>query len=94
LLGARLLLAAGTRLLGGAVLIAVAANVAIFLRLPRSLALAFMVAPWLAYAVALFSGVVSVHTINSYLPCFYPWALGITLIIGANTFRSRYAPAQ
>jgi hypothetical protein len=86
--GGRLVLAAGTRTLGVAVLVAVAANLAIFLRLPRSAALAFLVAPWIAYLIGIVSGIVSVHTINSYLPCFYPWALGITLILGAQALRA------
>jgi len=86
--GGRLLLTEGNRLLGLAVLVAVAANAAIFLRLPRRAALGFLVAPWLAYAIGIVSGIVSVHTVNSYLPCFYPWALGITLILGAQVVRA------
>lgn len=86
--GGRLLSTAGSRLLGLAVLFAVAANAAIFLRLPRAAALAFLVAPWIAYSIAIVSGVVSLHAINTYLPCFYPWALGITLILGAQILRA------
>jgi len=82
------LLAEGTRLLGIAVLGAVAANVAVFLRLPRPLALSLTMAPWIAYAIATLSGIVPVHTINHYLPCFYPWAFGITLILGAQALRA------
>ena len=86
--GGRLLLTEGNRLLGLAVLVAVAANAAIFLRLPRHAALGFLVAPWLAYGIGIVSGIVSVHTVNSYLPCFYPWALGITLILGTQFLRA------
>lgn len=92
--GGRLLLAAGTRLLGISILVAVAANVAIFLRLSRSAALVFLVAPWIAYLIAIISGLVPVHAINSYLPCFYPWAIGITLILGAQVLRARTAASQ
>ncbi len=77
---ARHLLSTGSVLAGTLVLLGWLANLSVFLRLPCSLRLLAVGAPWLAFAVVL----AKVPARATFFLYFYPWALGIALIHAAR----------
>jgi hypothetical protein len=77
---ARHFFSTGSILAGLAVTLGWLANFSIFPRLPCWLRVIAIIAPWLAFAVAL----ANLPARAAYFLYFYPWALGIALIHAAR----------